>query len=413
MNSYWVTDMYKRLKKGDKFSSWEVIGDDNPKNVKILCRCVCGKEKEVSKSSLKKGTSTACQSCSAKKRDRTVDYGIHPGDKIGYWTLLEQQGKLFLCRCVCGKERKVNASFLLDGTSMSCGCKRSERFSAGQINGKKLGNKIIEELHAAGLNPRYNNTGLNKNSTSGIPGVSQMKNGRYRAYIMVDRKQISLGFYDKIEDAAAARKAGEEKYFAPRAKQVREIIEKEKKAMTENKSDTVMRERVCRQCGKKFIGGPRAWYCPECRADRHREQKARYAQNLRAGKSIIIGKTVRKCERCGAEFVMMSARQRYCTECRDDAIREADRRQGIEHYEKNKGVKNPIRNENRKEKRKKDVFCIVCGKPLADHIGKRNTCSDECRKIRDGYRVAQADMKRGKRKSLPSWEEWKMDKYGK
>jgi rubrerythrin len=30
--------------------------------------------------------------------------------------------------------------------------------------------------------------------------------------------------------------------------------------------DNVIRTRTCRQCGKEFQGGPRAWYCPECRS---------------------------------------------------------------------------------------------------------------------------------------------------
>jgi hypothetical protein len=36
---------------------------------------------------------------------------------------------------------------------------------------------------------------------------------KYYAYFMVNRKQIPLGYYDRLEDAVTARKAGEEKYF--------------------------------------------------------------------------------------------------------------------------------------------------------------------------------------------------------
>lgn len=37
----------------------------------------------------------------------------------------------------------------------------------------------------------------------------------YRAYISIRRKHIHLGEFDTLEEAAAARKAGEEKYFSP------------------------------------------------------------------------------------------------------------------------------------------------------------------------------------------------------
>jgi predicted kinase len=49
------------------------------------------------------------------------------------------------------------------------------------------------------------NTSLSKNNTSGVNGVSQMKNGRYRAYINFNHKQIPLGCYGTLEEAKDAR----------------------------------------------------------------------------------------------------------------------------------------------------------------------------------------------------------------
>ena len=62
----------------------------------------------------------------------------------------------------------------------------------------------------------------NKNSRTGITGVSAWGD-KYRAYITVDRKQINLGTFGKLEDAVKARKNAEERYFSERQKQVNEI----------------------------------------------------------------------------------------------------------------------------------------------------------------------------------------------
>lgn len=45
---------------------------------------------------------------------------------------------------------------------------------------------------------------LQKNNTSGFRGVSYLKNNKYRAYIVVDYKQIHLGLFNDKIDAAKA-----------------------------------------------------------------------------------------------------------------------------------------------------------------------------------------------------------------
>lgn len=57
------------------------------------------------------------------------------------------------------------------------------------------------------------NCSVAKNSSTKVNGVSFMKTkGKYRAYIMVNRKQISLGLYEDINDAIAARRDADIKY---------------------------------------------------------------------------------------------------------------------------------------------------------------------------------------------------------
>lgn len=91
------------------------------------------------------------------------------GDKINCWTIINinpppEHRYHLLCRCVCGNEKWVSGSALRRGKSKS-----------------------------------------------------------YRAYITVDRKQINLGTFGKLEDAVKARRNAEERYFSERQKRVNEI----------------------------------------------------------------------------------------------------------------------------------------------------------------------------------------------
>ena len=52
---------------------------------------------------------------------------------------------------------------------------------------------------------------IKKNNTSGYTGVSQLKSGKYRAYINFQRIQFHLGTFDTAENAAIAYKDAKEK----------------------------------------------------------------------------------------------------------------------------------------------------------------------------------------------------------
>lgn len=80
---------------------------------------------------------------------------------------------------------------------------------------------------------------------------------------------------------------------------------------------TTIRFRVCRECGQTFPGGPRAWYCPECRAKRKKEQKHRYQT---AGPVRPIGSTD-TCVVCGKPYTVDSGRQKYCPDCAEAAVK--------------------------------------------------------------------------------------------
>ena len=68
-----------------------------------------------------------------------------PGEQYGYWTLVSKtpgRPNYWLCRCVCGKMRDVQLQSLRRGISVSCGCKKSELISQKNrldLTGKRYG----------------------------------------------------------------------------------------------------------------------------------------------------------------------------------------------------------------------------------------------------------------------------------
>lgn len=214
------------IKVGNKYGYWTVLAlDDGQHTNKVLCRCICGKTRWVFRSPLRTGKTKSC-GCMAHQ---DPDYGIKPGARFGYWTALRQKGQLFYCRCVCGRERWAPAQHLLQGRSLSCGCKRLKTRPEESVAALEKGHLLTANLGKEKLSSKYAGFGRkrNRNSSTGITGVSvHRQSGRYRAYITVDRKQIGLGYYDDIDAAIAARKAAEQKYFAARQEKADKIKKK-------------------------------------------------------------------------------------------------------------------------------------------------------------------------------------------
>ena len=79
---------------------------------------------------------------------------------------------------------------------------------------RNKGNNKIDNLRLVTTSENLRNVGKLSNNTSGVKGVSFYKSlGKYRAQIFVNGKRFHLGYFTSFEDAAAARRAAELKYW--------------------------------------------------------------------------------------------------------------------------------------------------------------------------------------------------------
>lgn len=141
---------------------------------------------------------------------------IQPGQRVGKLTVLERsdrygprgkrQVRLWKCQCDCGAIT-YKATDSLHNRSVSM-CKRcaeqyamtKARACAGFVQGTQLSK----------LSPASNSS----QNTTGVRGVYlDRRTGRYRARIKFQGKLYNLGCYATLEEAIAARREGETRYF--------------------------------------------------------------------------------------------------------------------------------------------------------------------------------------------------------
>ena len=79
------------------------------------------------------------------------------------------------------------------------------------INGIKTDNRA-DNLRVVDRATNNRNRPTQKNNTSGVTGVSQTPQGKWRAVIKVNKKTQSLGVFSAKKDAISARKEAETKF---------------------------------------------------------------------------------------------------------------------------------------------------------------------------------------------------------
>ncbi len=178
------------------------------------CHCIhCGTSHRYHFSSLLRNPPNFCKNCPSEFRKYPSNDDLS-GNDFPSFRVIRREGPaiglktLWLCTCkVCGRECLIQQRYLK--VYKSCGCLMKDAQKAGQDFCRELAQRGTSY---AAIRPQR---ALNRNNQSGVRGVCKGTNRAWRAYISIRRTSISLGEYDRFEDAVRARKEAEAKYFKP------------------------------------------------------------------------------------------------------------------------------------------------------------------------------------------------------
>lgn len=191
------------------------------------CLCECGRATVVRDYLLRSGETKSCgclkgQWCiKYNEYDLSGDYGVgytYNGDV--YYFDLEDYEKIkdycwhlakdgYICAIQKAKSKTIKMQWLV----MDCIDVDHSKVIVDHINGIRHDNRRLN-LRIVDRTLNNINKSMQSNNTSGVTGVywSKQRN-KWFAKLNKYHKQYHLGFFDNFEDAIAARKAGEEKYF--------------------------------------------------------------------------------------------------------------------------------------------------------------------------------------------------------
>jgi hypothetical protein len=128
------------------------------------------------------------------------------GDKLSGGSIV------WVCRCLCNNLVSVPSRDLISGNTKSCGCLNADKAKSIALHNEQY--LTIDGAFIPILQKK-----VQENSVTGIKGVSvhkvKNKKDRYMANITIKGERHYLGVFSKLNDAIAARKAAEEKYFQP------------------------------------------------------------------------------------------------------------------------------------------------------------------------------------------------------
>lgn len=185
------------------------------KTIRWNCLCECGNTKIIKSRGIKNGASSCgCEAATKRrKHGHTVDSDHSP--TFTSWHSMMQ-------RC-CNENNEAYKSYGAIGITVDERWKdflnfledmgeRPEGTSLNRIRGSSVYSKDTCEWASYSIQA-YDQKIRNTNK-SGRTGVCWDKRlGKWEAYISVEKKKISLGFYEDLDNAIEARKEAELKYY--------------------------------------------------------------------------------------------------------------------------------------------------------------------------------------------------------
>lgn len=123
-----------------------------------------------------------------------------------------------ICRCDCGTQKSVRKSSLRSHSTQSCGClAREAQHRSGVLASQRNFNAHYEMMRKYHTQFAIIEKGVPpKNNKSGRVGVwFNPRRQCYEAYITLNRKKKHLGSFSNIAAAIQAREEAEELYYAP------------------------------------------------------------------------------------------------------------------------------------------------------------------------------------------------------
>ena len=219
---------------GQKYGRLTAIGLDRIENGHTFWkfRCDCGKTVVIDGWGARSGKIKSCGCFNAeriKKQKKFNEYKIVDG----YVKVKLNDENYMLCDIEDWERFKGHYWYMSDTgyavcETMKTGTLRFHKLVTGttaeviidHINRNKLDNRKCN-LRIATASVNAINRGLQSNNTTGYKGVYFDKRRRvWKAWVKVSGKLITLGSYPKKEEAIAARKSGEEKYYLPQLESV-------------------------------------------------------------------------------------------------------------------------------------------------------------------------------------------------
>ena len=203
-----------KVNTGDVFGNLRVIqrvGSDKKGVPLYLCSCSCGKvncgkEKSYPATWLLYGLATSCKNAAppdlTNKRFGHV-VALRPSDKRSGTNIMWE------CRCDCGKSiYRTHSNLKAGGENTNCGCLQSE------LSRENM-RKAIHHVEDTCIE-KIQSKNRPANNKSGVRGVFfNPRNNKWRAFIGFQKKQIYLGEYNSLGEAAKIRRQAEQEIYEP------------------------------------------------------------------------------------------------------------------------------------------------------------------------------------------------------